>query len=886
VLDSANYAVRLALDYERIGRHEKADAVVAKMQDKFGESPDLALLRAKLLIRRQREAEAIDVLETALRRAANSERDPLRRQLLSLRAARDAFDPAHAEMERMSAESPDDPRPIQLLIELDLQAGDFRHARAGIDRLRALEEHRDDGSWPYYLAQALIAESQQTEDPQVRQRLVEEASRYGQDLEAARPRWAPAYLLKARLSLLKAKPDENKAIQAYAQSLRLGERRLAVYQELVSLLFKQNRIAEADVYLDQLREMENISPALAALAVAADVWDGNLPRAMETARRDLANRPQDPLAHLRLGQLLAMPAGGEPAAPERSAEAESELSRARELAPNDPRGWSALLAFYRRTGQEGRARDLLVEVERTESLEEADRPFFLAQGYALLGDPETAGRHYQRAVEVASDRPVVLIQAARFFWQIAPDRAERYLRRAIECQLGQTTAKRLLAAFLATRGRNQEDLDEAWQLIEHDAAGPDWDAADRRLQAMLHLQQGGSQSREQASHAMQAIVTDASQATVADHLLLAKLYEAQNQLDKAREQLAVLADREQSDPGCLATYIDYLIRTSRGDRDALEQAGKLLDQLTRLEPETTRFRSFALRARWLGLLHRESEAPDLGRQLIGSQTATMDSAALAELHVRVAGVYASLNLVAEAEAAYRRAAEIEPSQYSQLAAWLAAHERGEEAVELCLDRAKDDPSARPAIALAAALAAAQSPPENCGRAEQLIGQALKRFSDDPELLFTVAALRSMSGDNQQAIELLRRNLKLAPHDAATLNNLAMVLCETSEGAVEALKCIEAAMGAVGKQPELLDTKGWVLLRQHKHDQAESAFRDALFAAPGNPKYRFHLAINLQHQGKRVPARETFDQAKHDGLAAELLSPAERAELVRLAGALD
>lgn len=882
-LDSANYASRLALDYERIGRQEKADALVGKMREKLGESPELALLRARLLVRRQREAEAIDVLETAIRRATGAERNPLLHQLSQLRAARDAFVPARAQLARMSAESPDDSRPIQLLIELDLQAGRFGDVRSGIDRLRALEGNCDDGSWPYYLAQALIAESQQEADPQVRQRLVDEAGRFGQDLEAARPRWAPAYLLKARLALLKTKPDENQAIQAYAQALRLGEKRLAVYQELVSLLFKQNRIAEADVYLDQLREIENLTPALAALAVAADVWEGNVPRAMETARRDLASRPEDPLAHLRLGQLLAMPASGETAAPERWAEAEQELNRARDLAPNDPRGWSALLAFYRRAGQEGRARDLLVEVERTEALEDADRPFFLAQGYALLGDREAAGEHYHRAVEVASDRPVVLIQAARFFWRSAPDRAERYLRRAIECQPSQTTARRLLAAFLAARGRSQQDLDEAWQLIEHDAAGPDWDAADRRLQAILHLQQGGSESREQARQAMQAIVTDASQATVADHLLLARLYEAQNQLDKAREQLAVLADRGQSDPGYLATYVDYLIRTSRGDPDALEQAGMLLDRLSKLEPEATYLRSFTLRARWLARLHRESEALELGRMLIESQTAKMNRTALADLYVHVAGIYASLNLVGEAETAYQRAAETEPSQYSQWAAWLAAQGRGEEAVELCLDRAQNDPSAKPAIALAAALATAKSPPENRGRAEQLIGQALKRFSNDPELLFTVAALRSMSGENEQAIELLRLNLQLSPHDAATLNNLAMVLCETPGGAEEALSCVDRAMEAVGKRPELLDTKGWVLLRQARHEQAEATFRDAMFNEPGSSRFRFHLALSLQAQGKGVAAREALEQAKHDGLDAELLSPAEQVALAGLAG---
>ena len=881
-LDAPELAGRLAFDYERMGASGRADAVVERMRSAFGESAGLALIRARLLVRRRQEAKGAEELLHSLSRVAPQQRGDLRYQLALLHAGRNDVAAARAELAQMSAESPGDPRPIQLSIELDLQAGRLPDARERIARLQALEQGREDAGWRYYLGQTLIAEAFESEQARTRKPLVDRAGELAQELEALRPRWAPAYLLKARLALAKAKPDEGKAIQAYAQALRLGERRSAVYQELVSLLFKQNRIAEADAYLEQLRQMQGIPPSLVAMAVAADVWEGNLPRAIETARRDLEQRPRDAFAHLRLGQLLALADSNEPASHARSIEAEAELKRARDLAPDDPRGWSALLSFYRQAGQVEPARGLLAEVERAGALAEADRPFFLAQGFALLGDRETAAAHYRRAADAAADRPAVLIQAAQFFWRSEPARAERYLRQAAHAGQERASANRLLALFLASRGRDQRDLDEAWKLVESNPAGDEWDAADRRLKAMLRLQQGGAESREQARQALQAIVADASQTTAADHLLLARLYEAQSQFDKAREQLAALADRQQSDPNSLAVYADYLLRISGGQTESLDKAGKLLDQLANLEPEAAHFRSFALRARWLGLLRRESEVPEIGRQLLAGSKAPADRPALAALTVQVAAVYASLGLAADAEGGYRNALKLDESQYSPFAIWLAGQDRAAEAVELCLAQAQADGSSRPAIALAAALTAVRSLPENRGRAEQLIEHAMRLHPSDRELLFTVAAMRSMHGDNDGAIELLRLALKLAPNDAAALNNLAIVLCETPAGGDEALKCIDRALETVGHQPDLLDTKGWVLLRQRREAQAEALFRDALFRAPGNPKFRFHLALCLSAQGDAGAAQEAIEQAERDGLAAELLTPAERAELPRLA----
>lgn len=271
----------------------------------------------------------------------------------------------------------------------------------------------------------------------------------------------------------------------------------------------------------------------------------------------------------------------------------------------------------------------------------------------------------------------------------------------------------------------------------------------------------------------------------------------------------------------------------------------------------------------------------MGAKLIEAQGSQADPAAGAELQLQLAGIYTSLKLDAEAEAAFRRAAEIDPSRYAQWAVWLAKQQRADEAVELCLARAAEDRSARPAIAMAAVLTAARSPTASRNQAQQFIDQALKRHANDRELLFNVAAMRSMEGDDQAAIQLLRLSLKLAPHDAATLNNLAMLLCETPSGGKEALDCVERAAEAIGSQPELLDTKGWVLLRQRRPEQAEPIFHDILFRSPANPRYRFHLALSLQAQGKAAAAQDALAQAERDGLAAELLSRVEQFELTRL-----
>ena len=73
----------------------------------------------------------------------------------------------------------------------------------------------------------------------------------------------------------------------------------------------------------------------------------------------------------------------------------------------------------------------------------------------------------------------------------------------------------------------------------------------------------------------------------------------------------------------------------------------------------------------------------------------------------------------------------------------------------------------------------------------------------------------------------------------------------------------------------------VLLQQGKSAEAESQFRDALAAPPGEARFHFHLAVALERQGKLQEAKESLRQAQTLELGGELLSPGERKQLVRL-----
>lgn len=115
----------------------------------------------------------------------------------------------------------------------------------------------------------------------------------------------------------------------------------------------------------------------------------------------------------------------------------------------------------------------------------------------------------------------------------------------------------------------------------------------------------------------------------------------------------------------------------------------------------------------------------------------------------------------------------------------------------------------------------------------------------------LATIEKRRGDLDEAVELLETVVRQTPGDASALNNLAFYYAELGENLDQALEYIERAIALGGESAELLDTKGWVLYKQGKYDEALPLVQRAVESAPKNDVRRAHLQA-IQHALEATP----------------------------------
>ncbi len=84
----------------------------------------------------------------------------------------------------------------------------------------------------------------------------------------------------------------DQAIEAYNNAIRLGDRRIEVYEQLIELLYAERRFAEAEEYLGQLQEQVPLSESLSTLEISLATQAGHLDRALAAARRGARSAPR------------------------------------------------------------------------------------------------------------------------------------------------------------------------------------------------------------------------------------------------------------------------------------------------------------------------------------------------------------------------------------------------------------------------------------------------------------------------------------------------------------------------------------------------------------------------------------------------------------------
>jgi predicted Zn-dependent protease len=112
-----------------------------------------------------------------------------------------------------------------------------------------------------------------------------------------------------------------------------------------------------------------------------------------------------------------------------------------------------------------------------------------------------------------------------------------------------------------------------------------------------------------------------------------------------------------------------------------------------------------------------------------------------------------------------------------------------------------------------------------------------------------------------------------------------MLSERPEGCEEALTLVEKALEQLGHNPEVLDTKGMILLRKHEAPKAVDTLKQATKSPNANPASYLHLSLAYRDAGNKARAREelqTYRKLKPD---TARLSDEEKEQLADLESAL-
>jgi tetratricopeptide (TPR) repeat protein len=559
----------------RHGKLEAAREALDRARRELGDSLELRLARLRFtsaLGGPQARAGLKALAEESLEGLDRADQIRFRRHLAEALAR--AGDTAGAERQwrRLAAERPRDLYSRVQLLDLALRDGRDDAARETLADLRRIEGP-DGATWRAGEAARRLALARRGERSglgEARQLLAEAKER--------RKEWSRLPLLEAAADELEGKADS--AAANYLRALELGERDPAVVAQAARLLYQRRRFAAAGQAVRLLEEQGPLPRDLARLAAEiALAHEGGGIRTLILARQAAPADSRDYRDHLWLAQIQS--AAGKPW------EAEETLRHAARVAGGIPDVWVALVRHLARTDRRKQAEQALEEAARRLP---ADRGALgLARCEEALGRADRAEAHYRKAV---ADRPKDFHprHALADFYRRAdqPAKAEPHLRALLDPKARVpeeyiARARRELAVDLAGAGTGTRGLDEALTLLDRNGQLRGRTRADDVARAFVLAT--WPERREEALRLLESL-PERQGLSAREQFLLARAYEALGDDAQASDLLLGVLAVNGEDAQVLAHRARGLIR-----QGALEEAGRTLMQLERLEPESPRTRS-------------------------------------------------------------------------------------------------------------------------------------------------------------------------------------------------------------------------------------------------------------------------------------------------------
>lgn len=144
-------------------------------------------------------------------------------------------------------------------------------------------------------------------------------------------------------------------------------------------------------------------------------------------------------------------------------------------------------------------------------------------------------------------------------------------------------------------------------------------------------------------------------------------------------------------------------------------------------------------------------------------------------------------------------------------------------------------------------------------ANNLLSDALDIYPANTELLYTRSLVSEKRQDVASAEQDLRTILQSDANNSAALNALGYTLANHTDRYAEAQQLIERALELNPQDAAIIDSLGWVLYRQGRHQEALLQLRQAMAIFPDS-EIAAHLGEVLWVSGDRDEARTVWAQA--------------------------
>ncbi|MBM3967278.1 MAG: hypothetical protein FJ308_19775, partial [Planctomycetes bacterium] len=689
----------------------------------------------------------------------------------------------------------------------------------------------------------------------------------------------------------------TEAMYQYQKAVALGENDFSIHERLCELLYQNGRLDEAKALIDRMGVNRDASPRVASIAL--EMANDQPDRLLEIARSGIRTRPKDPMAWVWYASVLESESRDR-TDEERAdliLEATGAIDKGVAIAPADLRVINADFNFSSMTKQIDRLPKIMARLRIADSVPPLQKYIALGRMEFVSGDIEASIANYRSALEIGGDPIELTILIAK------SQQRQRKFAEAIESlEVVYPKApeheglRHMLASALASRGTPAD-----WERIPSMLTSPPFgnNPSDLKLLANLHTQRGFASDLTIAKMLLERLIPKPERATGEELFQLGMVslraanlqLEANNQSEanwlrsEAEKYLRQSISQDPSNRDFRYVYGTLLLELHR-EAMALEQA-RQLRQIDRDGFEANLLLARALHATGdnqggIGLMSQWLQG-EMGRysdpRFTTQRLASMGRGAVG---------FMMLGAKDRTESLLKEMDESSPSSsFAILATLLGVEDISlrSKALQLLLAYGTSVGLESPlaieiGTVIARSLVGKKLDEDAKKTGEAFLRDMQTRHPEQLELQRAVSDYWLLQNETEIAVECLRRVVKLTPNDPVVLNNLACLLGESVGGCAEGLQYIERAIELVGEVPDLLDSKGTILMRMGQLEEAGKIFEKAAETG-GDPRIVLHWYLALKRANKVEEANRVRERIDRERLRRVPLNREEQQELAAL-----